>query len=80
MHTCALQESHSPRPNGEHVSMEVRDRESLNGERLEKPSSSGIKQERPPSRSGSSSSRSTPSLKTKDVSQMSNFEPRKCWS
>jgi len=47
--------------------MEVRDRESLNGERLEKPSSSGIKQERPPSRSGSSSSRSTPSLKTKDV-------------
>jgi len=78
MHTCALQESHSPRPNGEHVSMEVRDRESLNGERLEKPSSSGIKQERPPSRSGSSSSRSTPSLKTKDVSQMSNVEPRKC--
>nr|XP_044251383.1 protein groucho isoform X3 [Drosophila takahashii] len=62
-----LQESHSPRPNGEHVSMEVRDRESLNGERLEKPSSSGIKQERPPSRSGSSSSRSTPSLKTKDM-------------
>ncbi|EDW98659.2 protein groucho isoform X2 [Drosophila teissieri] len=60
-------ESHSPRPNGEHVSMEVRDRESLNGERLEKPSSSGIKQERPPSRSGSSSSRSTPSLKTKDM-------------
>ncbi|XP_026844261.1 protein groucho isoform X2 [Drosophila persimilis] len=58
-------ESHSPRPNGEHV--EVRDRESLNGERLEKPSSSGIKQERPPSRSGSSSSRSTPSLKTKDM-------------
>ncbi|XP_017052587.1 protein groucho isoform X4 [Drosophila ficusphila] len=62
-----LQESHSPRPNGEHVSMEVRDRESLNGERLEKPTSSGIKQERPPSRSGSSSSRSTPSLKTKDM-------------
>ncbi|XP_068152022.1 protein groucho [Drosophila tropicalis] len=60
-------ESHSPRPNGEHVSMEVRDRESLNGERLDKPSSSGIKQERPPSRSGSSSSRSTPSLKTKDM-------------
>lgn len=48
--------------------MEVRDRESLNGERLDKPGSSGIKQERPPSRSGSSSSRSTPSLKTKDVS------------
>ncbi|XP_051862702.1 protein groucho isoform X4 [Drosophila albomicans] len=62
-----LQESHSPRPNGEHVSMEVRDRESLNGERLDKPGSSGIKQERPPSRSGSSSSRSTPSLKTKDM-------------
>ncbi|XP_032592903.1 protein groucho isoform X1 [Drosophila grimshawi] len=60
-------ESHSPRPNGEHVSMEVRDRESLNGERLDKPGSSGIKQERPPSRSGSSSSRSTPSLKTKDM-------------
>ncbi|XP_070063661.1 protein groucho isoform X5 [Drosophila virilis] len=62
-----LQESHSPRPNGEHVSMEVRDRESLNGERLDKPGGSGIKQERPPSRSGSSSSRSTPSLKTKDM-------------
>ncbi|KAH8417018.1 hypothetical protein KR222_001522 [Zaprionus bogoriensis] len=60
-------ETHSPRPNGEHVSMEVRDRESLNGERLDKPGSSGIKQERPPSRSGSSSSRSTPSLKTKDM-------------
>ncbi|KRF83052.1 protein groucho isoform X3 [Drosophila novamexicana] len=60
-------ESHSPRPNGEHVSMEVRDRESLNGERLDKPGGSGIKQERPPSRSGSSSSRSTPSLKTKDM-------------
>lgn len=64
------QESHSPRPNGEHMSMEARDRESLNGERLDKPGSSGVKppNERPPSRSGSSSSRSTPSLKTKDVS------------
>ncbi|XP_053967898.1 protein groucho isoform X4 [Anastrepha obliqua] len=64
-----LQESHSPRPNGEHMSMEARDRESLNGERLDKPGSSGVKPptERPPSRSGSSSSRSTPSLKTKDM-------------
>ncbi|XP_014091537.1 PREDICTED: protein groucho isoform X4 [Bactrocera latifrons] len=62
-------ESHSPRPNGEHMSMEARDRESLNGERLDKPGSSGVKppNERPPSRSGSSSSRSTPSLKTKDM-------------
>ncbi|XP_020713687.1 protein groucho isoform X5 [Ceratitis capitata] len=62
-------ESHSPRPNGEHMSMEGRDRESLNGERLDKPGSSGVKppSERPPSRSGSSSSRSTPSLKTKDM-------------
>lgn len=50
--------------------MEGRDRESLNGERLDKPGSSGVKPptDRPPSRSGSSSSRSTPSLKTKDVS------------
>ncbi|XP_011188266.1 protein groucho isoform X5 [Zeugodacus cucurbitae] len=64
-----LQEPHSPRPNGEHMSMEARDRESLNGERLDKPGSSGVKppNERPPSRSGSSSSRSTPSLKTKDM-------------
>ncbi|XP_037949604.1 protein groucho isoform X3 [Teleopsis dalmanni] len=62
-------ESHSPRPNGEHLSMEARDRESLNGERLDKPGSSGVKppNDRPPSRSGSSSSRSTPSLKTKDM-------------
>ncbi|XP_017468314.1 PREDICTED: protein groucho isoform X4 [Rhagoletis zephyria] len=62
-------ESHSPRPNGEHMSMEARDRESLNGERLDKPGSSGVKPptDRPPSRSGSSSSRSTPSLKTKDM-------------
>ncbi|XP_067634697.1 protein groucho isoform X1 [Eurosta solidaginis] len=62
-------ESHSPRPNGEHMSMEARDRESLNGERLDKPGSSGVKppNDRPPSRSGSSSSRSTPSLKTKDM-------------
>ncbi|KAL9871384.1 protein groucho isoform X2 [Glossina fuscipes] len=62
-------ESHSPRPNGEHMSMEGRDRECLNGERLDKPGSSGVKPptDRPPSRSGSSSSRSTPSLKTKDM-------------
>lgn len=64
------QESHSPRPNGEHMSLEGRDRESLNGDRLDKAGGSGgVKPstERPPSRSGSSSSRSTPSLKTKDV-------------
>lgn len=66
----SLQESHSPRPNGEHMSLEGRDRESLNGDRLDKAGGSGgVKPptERPPSRSGSSSSRSTPSLKTKDV-------------
>ena len=56
------------------MSMEGRDRESLNGERLDKPGSSGVKPptDRPPSRSGSSSSRSTPSLKTKDVSKKEN--------
>lgn len=55
--------------------MEGRDRESLNGERLDKPGSSGVKPptDRPPSRSGSSSSRSTPSLKTKDVSLENSF-------
>lgn len=41
----------------------------LNGDRNDKPSGSNSKPsaERPPSRSGSSSSRSTPSLKTRDV-------------
>ncbi|XP_037923023.1 protein groucho isoform X1 [Hermetia illucens] len=64
-------ESPSPRPNGDHVSLESRDRDSigLNGDRSDKPGGSNSKpsSERPPSRSGSSSSRSTPSLKTKDL-------------
>ncbi|KAJ6636497.1 Protein groucho [Pseudolycoriella hygida] len=64
-------ESPSPRPNGDHVSLESRGRDSigLNGDRPDKPGGSNSKPsaERPPSRSGSSSSRSTPSLKTKDL-------------
>ncbi|XP_037026604.1 protein groucho isoform X4 [Bradysia coprophila] len=64
-------ESPSPRPNGDHASLESRDRDSigLNGDRPDKPGGSNSKPsaERPPSRSGSSSSRSTPSLKTKDL-------------
>lgn len=69
-----LQESPSPRPNGDHASIESRDRDrdsiGLNGDRMDKAGGSNSKppSERPPSRSGSSSSRSTPSLKTKDVS------------
>lgn len=71
---CLLfKESPSPRPNGDHASIESRDRDrdsiGLNGDRSDKPGGSNSKppSERPPSRSGSSSSRSTPSLKTKDV-------------
>lgn len=66
-------ESPSPRPNGDHISIDSRDRDrdsiGLNGDRSDKPGSSNSKQtsDRPPSRSGSSSSRSTPSLKTKDL-------------
>lgn len=60
-----FQEVSSPHANGEHVSLsnpsEIRENGSTNG-------SDKIKVERPPSRSGSSSSRSTPSLKSKDVS------------
>lgn len=69
-----FQESPSPRPNGDHASIESRDRDrdsiGLNGDRMDKAGGSNSKppSERPPSRSGSSSSRSTPSLKTKDVS------------
>lgn len=56
--------------------MESRDRDSigLNGDRnSDKASTSNLKasNDRPPSRSGSSSSRSTPNLKTKDVSYKS---------
>lgn len=60
------QETPSPRPNGDHV--DSRDSIGMNGN--DKPGSSNSKAsvDRPPSRSGSSSSRSTPSLKTKDVS------------
>uniref|UniRef100_A0A1L8DXQ3 Putative transducin-like enhancer of split protein n=1 Tax=Nyssomyia neivai TaxID=330878 RepID=A0A1L8DXQ3_9DIPT len=66
-------ESPSPRPNGDHASIESRDRDrdsiGLNGDRPDKAGSSSkpSSQERPPSRSGSSSSRSTPNLKTKDL-------------
>lgn len=61
-----FQEASSPHTNGEHVvslsnPSEIRENGSTNG-------SDKIKVERPPSRSGSSSSRSTPSLKSKDVS------------
>ncbi|CAG9856977.1 unnamed protein product [Phyllotreta striolata] len=58
----ANEEASSPHTNGEHVSLgnpgEIRENGSTNGDK--------IKIERPPSRSGSSSSRSTPSLKSKD--------------
>nr|XP_022914628.1 protein groucho-like isoform X3 [Onthophagus taurus] len=56
----ANEEAQSPHPNGEHPSLggDIRENGSTNGDK--------IKIERPPSRSGSSSSRSTPSLKSKD--------------
>ncbi|XP_030757933.1 protein groucho isoform X3 [Sitophilus oryzae] len=58
----ANEEASSPHTNGEHVSLgnssDIRENGSSNGDK--------IKVERPPSRSGSSSSRSTPSLKSKD--------------
>lgn len=60
---CVIQEATSPHTNGEHPALggssEIRENGSTNGDK--------IKIERPPSRSGSSSSRSTPSLKSKDV-------------
>ncbi|XP_060525700.1 protein groucho-like isoform X3 [Cylas formicarius] len=58
----ANEEAASPRTNGDHLPLgncgDIRENGSTNGEK--------IKVERPLSRSGSSSSRSTPSLKTKD--------------
>ncbi|CAH0552649.1 unnamed protein product, partial [Brassicogethes aeneus] len=59
----ANEEAVSPHTNGDHPasignSSEIRENGSTNGDK--------IKVERPPSRSGSSSSRSTPSLKSKD--------------
>ncbi|XP_055609316.1 protein groucho isoform X3 [Uranotaenia lowii] len=59
----------SPRPNGDHASLESRDRDSVGLNGGDKAGSSSLKgaNDRPPSRSGSSSSRSTPSLKTKDL-------------
>ncbi|CAO1436459.1 unnamed protein product [Diamesa tonsa] len=62
----------SPRANGDHQESRDRDRDSigLNGDRNgEKPGTSKLNSvnDRPPSRSGSSSSRSTPNLKTKDL-------------
>lgn len=67
-----LQGTPSPRANGDHQESRDRDRDSigLNGDRNgEKPGTSKLNSvnDRPPSRSGSSSSRSTPNLKTKDV-------------
>ncbi|XP_063696793.1 protein groucho isoform X4 [Culicoides brevitarsis] len=59
--------SPSPRVNGDHNSRDGgRDSVGMNGDR-KATSSVDLKTERPPSRSGSSSSRSTPSLKTKDL-------------
>lgn len=63
---CLLKESPSPRANGDHA-VDSRDSIGLNGNDKPGGSSSKPSAERPPSRSGSSSSRSTPSLKTKDV-------------
>ncbi|XP_008190397.1 protein groucho isoform X3 [Tribolium castaneum] len=59
----ANEEASSPHTNGDHAPLsnsgvEIRENGSTNGDK--------IKVERPPSRSGSSSSRSTPSLKSKD--------------
>lgn len=62
-----FKESPSPRANGDHA-VDSRDSIGLNGNDKPGGSSSKPSAERPPSRSGSSSSRSTPSLKTKDVS------------
>ncbi|XP_050068861.1 protein groucho-like isoform X6 [Anopheles maculipalpis] len=60
--------SPSPRPNGDHQS-DRGDRDSIGLNGSDKAGSSSLKgaNDRPPSRSGSSSSRSTPSLKTKDL-------------
>lgn len=65
------QGSPSPRANGDHSESRDRDSIGLNGDRNgDKAGSSKLNNinDRPPSRSGSSSSRSTPNLKTKDVS------------
>lgn len=63
IHFFLFQEVSSPHANGElpslSSSVDIRENGSTNGDK--------IKMERPPSRSGSSSSRSTPSLKSKDV-------------
>lgn len=62
-----MQESASPRPNGD-VPLDARD--GLNGLSRDKNLDERSKtsdRDRPPSRSGSSSSRSTPSLKVKEV-------------
>jgi groucho len=63
-----FQGSPSPRANGDHSESRDRDSIGLNGDRNgDKAGSSKLNNDRPPSRSGSSSSRSTPNLKTKDV-------------
>ena len=69
------QGSPSPRANGDHSESRDRDSIGLNGDRNgDKAGSSKLNSinDRPPSRSGSSSSRSTPNLKTKDVSLIRN--------
>jgi len=67
-----FQGSPSPRANGDHSESRDRDSIGLNGDRNgDKAGSSKLNNDRPPSRSGSSSSRSTPNLKTKDVSVLS---------
>lgn len=69
-----FQEAASPHTNGDHATLsnssEIRENgNSNNGDK--------IKVERPPSRSGSSSSRSTPSLKSKDVRLSSGTQKAK---
>ncbi|KAJ8975590.1 hypothetical protein NQ317_000019 [Molorchus minor] len=81
----ANEEAASPHTNGDHVPLgnpnEIRENGSTNGDK--------IKVERPPSRSGSSSSRSTPSLKSKDSTRKTpdaglkapfNDPKLRCWA
>ncbi|XP_045483020.1 protein groucho isoform X3 [Harmonia axyridis] len=70
----ANEETASPHTNGDHAALsnsasDIRENGSTNGDK--------VKIERPPSRSGSSSSRSTPSLKVKDEKPMTpSSKPR----
>lgn len=69
---CSTKDVSSPHTNGDHQSLsnsgDIRENGSTNSDK--------VKVDRPPSRSGSSSSRSTPSLKSKDVSQFVSFDQR----